>query len=97
MTLNNSQSLAGYTSSIFTLTTNSSLNIQLTRCKRDLLTQRERRHATYAIEKDDIVDLALVLKAWDEYFTHIATNQKAVAEQGWVHWKTDCSSIRKFN
>ena len=30
----------------------------------ELLTQKERRRATFAVEKDDIVDL--VLKAWDE-------------------------------
>ena len=64
------------------LTTNPSLNIQLTKCKRDLLTQRERRrHAAFAVEKENIVDL--VSKSWDEYFAHFATNQKAVAERGW--------------
>ena len=53
----------------------------LTKCKRDLLTQKERRHAAFAVKKEDIVDL--VSKAWDESFAHIAINQKAVAEQGW--------------
>ena len=53
----------------------------VTKCKRDLLTQKERRHAAFAVEKEDIVDL--VSKAWDESFAHIATNQKAVAEQGY--------------
>ena len=51
------------------------------KCKRDLLTQKERRRAAIAVEKEDIVDL--VSKAWDESFAHIATNQKAVAERGW--------------
>ena len=48
---------------------------------RDVLTQKDRRHAAFAVEKEDIVDL--VSKAWDESFAHIATNQKAVAERGW--------------
>ena len=62
--------------------TNSSLNIQLMKCnKRHLLSQKERRRAAFAVQKDDILDL--VSKAWDESFAHIATNQKAVAEQGW--------------
>ena len=82
MTLYDSQSLTGHTSSISTQMTNSSLKIQLTKCKRHLLNQKERRCAAFAVEKDDIIDL--VLKAWDEYFTHIATKQKAVAKQGWV-------------
>ena len=51
MTLNDSQSLAGQTSSISTLTVNSSLNIQLMICKRDLLlTQKKQRHAGFAVE-----------------------------------------------
>ena len=50
----------------------------------------------FAVEKDDMADL-LVLKFWDESFAHIATNQKAAAEQGWFHWTTTCSSIWKFN
>ena len=83
MTLNDSQLLAGHFSSISILTTNSSLKIQLMKCKRDVLTQKERRLAAFALEKDDIVDLAS--EAWDESFAHIAKNQKAVAEQGWVH------------
>ena len=53
---------------------NGSFKIALTKCKRDLLTQKERRHAALVVEKDDIVDL--VLKAWDESFACIATNQK---------------------
>ena len=80
MTLNDSQSLAGHTSSISTLTKNSP---QLTKCKRDLINQKERRGAAFAVEKDDFVDL--VLEAWDVSFAHFATNQKAIAEQGWVH------------
>ena len=48
---------------------------------RDILTEKERLHAAFAVEKEDIVDL--VSKAWDESFAHIATNQKAVAERGW--------------
>ena len=75
MTINDSQLLAGYSSSISTLT---SLKIQLTKCMRDVLTQKDRRHAAFAVEKENIVDL--VSKAWDESFAHIATNQKAVAE-----------------
>ena len=82
MTINDSQSLAGHSSSISNLTINSSLKtIQLMKCKRDLLTQKERRRAAIAVEKEDIVDL--VSKAWDESFAHITTNQKAVAERGW--------------
>ena len=82
MTLNDSQLLAGHKSSISTLTTNSSLNIQLMICKRDLLlTQKKQRHAGFTVEKVEIVDL--VSKAWDESRAHISTNQKAVAEQGW--------------
>ena len=42
---------------------------------------KERRRAELAVGKDDIVDL--VSKAWDESFSHIAINQKAVAEWGW--------------
>ena len=87
MTLNNSQSLAGHSSLISTLTANSkkfSLKIQLTKCcNRDLLTQKARRHAAFAVEKDDIFDL--VSKAWNESFAHFDTNQKAVSEQGWVN------------
>jgi hypothetical protein len=45
---------------------------------RDVLTQKDRCYAAFAVEKEDIVDL--VSKAWDESFAHIATNQKAVAE-----------------
>ena len=78
MTINDSQSLAGHSSSISTVTINSSLKIQLTKCMRDVLTQKDRRNAAFAVEKEDIVDL--VSKAWDESFAHIATNQKAVAE-----------------
>jgi hypothetical protein len=80
MTLNDSQLLAGHISSISTLTKNSP---QLTKCKRDLINQKERRGAAFAVEKDDFVDL--VLEAWDVSFAHFATNQKAIAEQGWVH------------
>ena len=80
MTINDSQSLAGHSSSISNLTINSSLKtIQLMKCKRDLLTQKERRRAAIAVEKEDIVDL--VSKAWDESSAHIATNQKSVAER----------------
>jgi hypothetical protein len=57
MIINDSQSLSGHSSSISTLTINSSLNIQLEKCMRDLLTQKERRRAAFAIEKEDIVDL----------------------------------------
>ena len=63
---------------------NGSFKLALTKCKRDLLTQKERRHAAFAVEKDGIVDLAWS-KAWDESFAQINTNQNAVAEQGWVH------------
>ena len=62
---------------------NGSFKLALTKCKRDLLTQKERRRAAFAVEKDDFVDL--VSEAWDESFAHFATNQKAIAEQGWVH------------
>ena len=48
---------------------------------KDVLTQKDRCYAAFAVEKEDIVDL--VSKAWDESFAHIATNQKAVAERGW--------------
>ena len=48
---------------------------------RDVLTQKERRRAAFAVEKEDIVDL--VSNAWDESFAYIVTNQKSVAEQGW--------------
>ena len=51
MTLNYSELLA---SSILPLTTNPSLNIQLKKCKRDLLTQKERRHAEFAVGKDEM-------------------------------------------
>ena len=51
--------------------------------KRDSLTQNERLYAAFSVEKDDIVDL--VSKPLDECFPHIATNQKAVVEKGWVH------------
>ena len=96
MTLNDSQSLAGHTSSISSLTTNSSLNFQLTKCKRDLLTQKKRRRAAFTVEKDNIVDL--VSKAcWDESFAHIATNQKAVAEQAWGPLNYLLLHIREFN
>ena len=44
------QSLAGHTSSISALTKKSP---QLTKCKRDLLNQKERRRAAFAVEKDD--------------------------------------------
>ena len=44
----------------------------LSKCKRDLLTQKERHHAAFAVEKDDI--FVLVSKGWDESFAHIATN-----------------------
>jgi hypothetical protein len=64
MTINDSQSLAGHSSSISTLTKNSILKIQLTKCMRDLLTQKDRRHSAFAVEKEDIVDM--VSKAWDE-------------------------------
>ena len=77
MTINDSQLLAGHSSSISTLTVKSSLKIQITKCKRDLLTLKERRHTACAVEKKGIVDL--VLKAWDESFAHIV-----VAEKGWV-------------
>ena len=40
---------------------------------RDVLTQKDRRHAAFAVEKEDIVDL--VSKAWDESFARIATNK----------------------
>ena len=56
-------------------------------CKKDLLTQKKKRHAAFAVEIVDIVDqvdiVDLVSKAWDESHAHISTNQKAVAEQGW--------------
>jgi hypothetical protein len=75
MKLNDSKSLAGphTTSSISTLMKYSSLNIQLTKCMRHLLTQKKG-----SVEKDGTVDLAS--KAWDECFVYIATNQKAVSE-----------------
>jgi hypothetical protein len=60
MTMNDSQSLAGHSSSISTLTINSSL---ITKCMRDILTQKERLHAAFAVEKENIDDL--VSKAWD--------------------------------
>ena len=68
MTLNDSQSLAGHTSSTSTLTTNSSLKIQLMKCKKIYTLKKERRHAAFAAEKDDVVDL--VSKA------NIATTKK---------------------
>ena len=92
MTLNDSPSLAGPISLISTQTKNSPL---LTKCKRDSLNQKERCRAAFAVEMDDFVDL--VSETWDESFAHFATNQKAIAEQGWVHRTTTCSSIRKFN
>ena len=90
MKLNDSRSLAGYTSSIYTLTTNSSLNIQLTRNARETYSpnKKESHRAAFTVEKDDIVNL--VLKTWDEHFAHIATNQKAVvAERGWGLFKNN--------
>ena len=61
---------------------NGSFKMALKKCKRDLLlAHKEKHHAVFAVEKEDIVDL--VFKAWDESFAHIATNQKAVAERGW--------------
>ena len=54
MTLNYSQSLAGHTHQFLPLTTNPSLYIQLTKCKRDLLTPKKRRHAEFAVGKDDM-------------------------------------------
>ena len=47
---------------------NSILNIQLKKCKRGLLTQKERRRAAFAVEKDGIVDL--MSKAWAERKRH---------------------------
>ena len=80
MTLNDSQLLAGHTSFISTLTKNSP---QLTKCKRDLLNQKERRRAAFAVEKGYFVDL--VSETWDKSFAHFTTNQNAITEQGWVH------------
>ena len=94
MTLNDSPSLAGHTSSIPPLPKLKN-SPQLTKCKRDLLNQKERRRAAFAVEMDDFVDL--VSETWDEFFARFATNQKAIVEQGWVHRTTTCSSIRKFN
>ena len=54
MTKIDSQSLAGHTLSISTPDNNPSLNIQLTKCKRDLLTPKEMRHAEFAVGKDDM-------------------------------------------
>ena len=90
MTLNDSKSLARHTSSISTLTTNSSLKIQLMKCKRDLHTQKERRHAAFAVEKDDVVDL--VSKA------HIATTKKLLLNKvGSMELQLVASSTRKRN
>ena len=60
---------------------NGSFKLALTKCKRDVLTQKERRRTAFAIEKEDIVDV--VSKPSDESFARIATDQKAVAERGW--------------
>ena len=75
--------------------TNSSLNIQLMKCnKRHLLSQKERRRAAFAVQKDDILDL--VSKAWDESFAHIATNQKAVFTEQADYTRDESRKIQQY-
>ena len=52
------------------------------KCKRGFLTQKEKLRSAFSVENYDII--VLVLKAWDESFACIATNQKPFAERGWV-------------
>ena len=93
MTLNDSQSLAGHTSSISTMTKNSP---QLTECKRDLLNQRNGAVLHLLLKRMTLL-IWFQGAAWDESFAHFATNQKAISEQGWGFWTKSYSSIRTFN
>ena len=64
------------------------------KCKRHLLSQKERRRAAFAVQKDDIVDL--VSKAWDESFAHIATNQKAVFTEQADYTRDESRKIQQY-
>ena len=55
--------------------------MNITKAKRKLLTLKADHRQELAINKGDIV--GLVNMAWDNSFTNIAPNRKAIYEQGW--------------
>ena len=69
----------------------------VTKCKRDLLTQRERRRrAAFAVEKDDILTRRQKHEITNALPISLQTKKLLLNEVG-IHWTATCCSIRKFN
>ncbi len=63
---------------------NRCFKMAIAKAKRELVDKKENAGLVGTIKKTDIV--RLVSFAWDQLFTRVACNQKAIAKHGWGPW-----------